>query len=1139
MAAKKKSGRFTWRDDVWFPKDWRTQGPSFNVGAIQRWSDEQERIAEAERLAKEEAERRKSKDLASAIGEWGTGSAEKFLGGTNRALVNAINLVGSGFNQGEAERRTNEFLRSTGQIDRSGVAPLSRGVRRDTGAFKAGETTGDITKTALDIGLTLAPTGALEKSLRAIPALQKLSKASKLGKVGAGIAAAVPADIVQSIGLAGMDVAAGKDVNLLKDMGISAGLTAAMPVLGVGLGKAKTSFIDNLLSKGNKVARTTKVGNTLLDIKDEVASKLVNNLQFIERPFGNAIDVATGRKVKEVIRELSTNVRQAPGLAYEYRKLNPAWQQLGDLIKGQSDPKKAMKELGEFITRKQDAINAVKLGLGDTTKIPVGSKIQEQAYSLLNKATKADVQRAFDSGLIDEVNYKKWMADDSYTRIQRDMEGVLQAKSQGAGKASVSASVLDQKLKGSERKALDPFASYIDWSNRITTASERNKFASYVIDQLNEKGLATGLRTADDVAERFAKYGEAAQLRPLRNKLEKALKSQKKYIKELELKKTPQVTKKLIEAKQEISKIREQLASASEDVQSLVKRARSLADATSMNKPTVNRLVNGIKETYEVEPRLAQAMRNMDDVTFGALQKYASAPSRLLQAGATGLNPAFAIPNVVRDELNSFILSKNPLSTHNPITFFQGLKESVFKPTVNATARGLRIAQRGEEIWKPSKLYEAYLSKNAQMTYVDLTRNLKSATRQAAEELGIKGESIMRKVESINTATERLGRFQNFYGTYRKMLKEGLTDDEAMRRGMQAARENGIDFSQTGEWAKFAKLFNPYFNASVQGARSLARALKERPVATSLKIGATLLAPVAGATYYNLSDPKRAAIYANKVPDYERDSNFIFVLDNGDYIKIPMPPGVSQFTRPLRNMIESEYLGDRQSFLETARQLIIEPFNPMGRSDFIPQAAKPIVENMSNYSFYRQENIIPGNLQDLPTEEQAYETTSQIYKDLGKIFNMSPLLVQNLIKGYGAGGAEQVVAIANAARTATSLEDAVQKAIQEPRGTIGQIKGRFYGDGSKDRALTTRFYDEKETLDKQRNSVSRKVTKAVQEGDYALARSLIQAFNKSVDEQAKVFQTTYGRYAPDSKLLEILNDIKLSDKTSALQARLK
>jgi hypothetical protein len=797
-----------------------------------------------------------------------------------------------------------------------------------------------------------------------------------------------------------------------------------------------------------------KLVSAVGDAKDKAAYHLYNNMQYIDKHFKGATDAYTGRKVNEVVREMTGNVRQYAGIAQSRREQNQAFQELGKLARGLEDrrgsARKAFKEdIVPFIQQKQDVLNRQKLG--EKVVIPKGTAEQEAAYDLLNKSTKSEVQYAFDNNLIDEAKYKAWMADDNYTRVQREMEDTLSG-GKGGAEASISSTVTSQKLKGSDKDALDPIAAYIDWSNRITRESEVNKLATYVTKQLESVGEAT-VTTSQNMG------------------------------------------------------------------------AKSLA-----------RLNQGVKELVETDPMVVKSIKDMDAVMLGAINKYVNFPGRVLKAGATAYNPAFIAANFIKDQITSFNLSKNAMATHNPIAFWEGLKESIVKPTARSVAGKVGY----KDAFKPSELFEEYMKKNKNMTTADLARELKSATRQGYEELGLKGDSFLRKAESIMTSTETATRYQNFIGTYKRELKKGVDPQEALKRANQAGRENSIDFSQRGEASGFMRIFNPYLPAQIQGGRSLARAFKERPAGTSAKIAATVLAPVSAATYYNLSDPERAKLYA-EIPEYERNSNLIMMLPGRGYIKVPLPPGISNMAKPLRNLIESEYLGDRQGFLETAKNLLVDPFNPLGTSknevlgNFVPQSIKPAVQIATNTDLFTGNKIVSDKLlENKKPSEQFYDSTSQSYRDIGKLLGVSPLQVKSVVKGYAAGGGEQVFENVDQGRKLAGQDVATGG-----RSTLEQVLGRFYAQKPSGNAVTTRFYDDLKATTLGKQDVSDAITEATKRGDDGLARTLIGEFNSKIDNLERTYKTTYGKYDNNSELLEALQKNKFKDSDRALKSRKK
>ena len=975
-----------------------------------------------------------------------------------------------------------------------------------------------------------------------------------------------------------------------------AALSGAGDIIGKARGGVKLSQTVSKSGLTNKIATISKnisdteLGKALNAAKDKVGT-LIDKNQYV---YSALKGVKDGKQTaNEVVRGLTTDVKQAAGVAKAIREESGQLSNIGKLIKEQSTAtgktiKEVSKDLTDFISAKQTAINKAKVD-GTAANVVTGTPAQERAYELLNQATKPFVKRAFDSGLIDEATFNRYMADSNYTRVQRELEDTISIGNKGGGDTSVSSTTFGQKLTGSNKKALNPIDSFVDWSNKIETEIAKNTKAKYVTDKLFEAGKAKQLVNASDVAARKALYGEANQTRVLVKELDKTLKSQSKYIKNIkseidnikgsgkvavtnELKKTLKEIfptnkegvidlkaaaekiknidsaeirslkkqlgardSKLIKALDDIQVIKEQHLQASKDLQDVISQAKALSDDSTTGKFTLSRFTNGIKEVFETDPNIVKSVKNMDKAYLGATGKFISYPSKVLQRGATALNAAFPLPNFIKDQVSSFILSKHGLSTHNPISFWQGLKEGALKPSVNAAARGLKLAEKNVDIWKPSKLFSDWSNKNAGITLVELSRDAKSVARQAAEEMGLKGPSLMRKAESVVSATENMTRYQNFFGEYQDAIKKGSSTDEAFKLANQAARENSVDFSQVGELNEFGKILNPYMNASIQGSRSLVRALKERPVATGIKIAATVLAPVAASTYYNMADPRRALIYT-QIPDYEKESNLIFVMSNGSYLKFPLPIGVKEFANPLRNLITSEYVGDRDGFLETANNLMVKPFNPFNLGDIIPVPIKPLVENMANYSFFTGEPIVGKNLKDLPANEQTYKSTSQLYKDIGGVLGVSPLQVKNTIKGYGAGGAEQIVSAIDKARGLTN-----KNVTSENRDTISQIVKRFYGEKPSEtgNAVVDRFYKEYTPLSAQSSSTSKKITALLKKKKDSEAKKLANDFNKKVEAANTKYKTTYGTYMKDSALLDTLNNLKIDLTPESISRRKK
>jgi hypothetical protein len=103
--------------------------------------------------------------------------------------------------------------------------------------------------------------------------------------------------------------------------------------------------------------------------------------------------------------------------------------------------------------------------------------------------------------------------------------------------------------------------------------------------------------------------------------------------------------------------------------------------------------------------------------------------------------------------------------------------------------------------------------------------------------------------------------------------------------------------------------------------------------------------------------------------------------------------------------------------------------------DYLPTAFLPIVEAISNYSFFKGTNIVPDSEKnDQPwTQYSAY--TSETAKLLGKALNQSPRIIENTISGYGGGAANYTVDAVDVILKAAGLV----KAKKLPKATIEEF----------------------------------------------------------------------------------------------------
>ena len=114
----------------------------------------------------------------------------------------------------------------------------------------------------------------------------------------------------------------------------------------------------------------------------------------------------------------------------------------------------------------------------------------------------------------------------------------------------------------------------------------------------------------------------------------------------------------------------------------------------------------------------------------------------------------------------------------------------------------------------------------------------------------------------------------------------------------------------------------------------------------------------------------------------------------------------------------------------------------------IPPILKSAIENTANYSFFTHRELVPKAMQERPAALQYTSNTSELGKAIGKAGDVSPIKVDNWIRGtfglMGASGLLVTDAMMNPARPDRSLAQIpfMSIALVNPAGS--RVKDEFY-----------------------------------------------------------------------------------------------
>lgn len=398
---------------------------------------------------------------------------------------------------------------------------------------------------------------------------------------------------------------------------------------------------------------------------------------------------------------------------------------------------------------------------------------------------------------------------------------------------------------------------------------------------------------------------------------------------------------------------------------------------------TFNVWENGEKVTYETTPELIQTMRMLDKDQSNMVVKIFSYPANWLRAGAT-LSPEFILRNPVRDMIGASIYSKHG-----------------FIPVVD-TFKGLSsFLKKGELYWEYMKSGAAH----AAMVSLDRDylggqlRDIMGRESKATKLIKNPLELLRAMSEATEMAT-RLAEYDNARKGYTGLVNRLFGEERKPLSAREAALESRditLDFSRRGTHTKRLNQITAFFNATLQGADKMARAFKEDPRGMTVKTMLYITLPSVLLWYMNKDDERY-----QELPQWEKDTFWIIPGKENMY-KIPKPfeAGVlfgTSFERMLQYMDDAK--NNRKSVgFKGYGERVMDSLAP----GLIPTGAIPVLEYMTNHSFFRQRNIIPQSQENLPARLQYGANSSEVAKFVGDKINVSPYFVDNTIRGYGGG----------------------------------------------------------------------------------------------------------------------------------------
>lgn len=370
-------------------------------------------------------------------------------------------------------------------------------------------------------------------------------------------------------------------------------------------------------------------------------------------------------------------------------------------------------------------------------------------------------------------------------------------------------------------------------------------------------------------------------------------------------------------------------------------------------------LINGKKKAYKTTQDLYGPIVGYNlpaaNLAFGV----ARTAARMLRTGAT-MSPSFILRNVLRDTVFAGISSKNG-----------------FIPIVDTIRGAIALAKdpamRAEFEAAGVTEYNFYSSQKSRIKSLDAM----------AGETPASAWEIMKAVFSRLEATSDFFESSTRMGEYMKARQKGLSMEEAAR----AAREVTLDFSRSGRIGEQVNQVVPFFNACLQGGDKMVRLFREDFVGTSLKVFKYIVLPSLLIMAMNWDEDW----YKDLDPDIK---NNYWCLGRNIRIPKPQEAGVL-FGSGIEALFQQAADKDKDAVSN-----FLKAFSSNMMPSVLPTLILPLIEWSANYSFFKGRPLVGNKYSRLPDELQYNDYTSELSKGIGSALKVSPMKIDNLVRGY-------------------------------------------------------------------------------------------------------------------------------------------
>ncbi|MDO9463822.1 MAG: LPD38 domain-containing protein [bacterium] len=777
----------------------------------------------------------------------------------------------------------------------------------------------------------------------------------------------------------------------------------------------------------------------------EASTQVINAL---ERKYGDKIkklrDTSKAqRKYDDILLQLLVEEGWLSNRIYETIKARPEaefyasflreMESVGEQVFGGKDPLKKIRgsELRKIPTIESSISNTYK-----TIKLLETIKLNKEIVNLRNltpdltevikevKPHYIPVKQTLEAevdpkmrGELDEVTKGLGATVETLKKVGRGKLGRFIHEMRGLGLTDEESNRIELKFATTEKTYAHELGHLIDRKFDLQTLLIKGRGEEYATIKKELRKIADQ-RAADDSSAYYKKY--------IRKRTEQVAEFVSRYLTQPDQarKLAPAAVKKLEEFFNSKPQLRKLLTIRPSGQAILAKMSDVLfAKSPIPPKNTIIVPVNGMKHYWQIPADVHKAIDYYSPQEMSMVIKILSGPARLLRAGAT-LSAEFIMRNPIRDQFTAMVYSK-----YGYIPFWD-------------LGRGFF------ELMKKGDLYQEFKAGGGEQAYfTSMDRTTLNMTTK--DIVGFrKGLKTYNPIEYLRIASEAMEKATRL-GLYKRARAKGATVPEATA----AARESTLDFRRIGEERRINQII-AFWNANVQGIDIMRRKIHKYPGRTLLRLTMGITLPSIALWLYNNSDDDRKERY-NALPGWRKNFFWNIIIEDMPVISLPKPFELGLIFGSLPERILDYIALNDPKELKTIAQSIKDGTMP----GLIPTAALPILENMTNWSFFMERPIESETIKRLPPGQRAHQYTSIALKKFGKAMDISPIKMENWVRGWTGGLGKFGLDIIDPLFKTDEIPEVTKHWYEVTPGLKGFIGKEFVG--GKD---ITNFYDNLEKI---------------------------------------------------------------------------